>query len=571
MRKRDGSAREGETRTGALENVSGGSGSLMEGKSIGGLAGKLEDSTICGFSQNAAAVKGTSAVGGIAGWAVHATITDSSNTGCTSAQTNLERGQKVGVITAISGNVGGLAGLAEQTYIGAKDARTATYNDGKIVGDGCMYVGGLVGRLDGGKLVQAYNTGVPVTSGSLAGDGRYGSVTGKNDVGGLVGAVSHGGEITAVFHSGDVTGSTDVGGLAGSVGAHGDTEKGTISQAYSGKGKIAGRTDVGGLVGLLDNGKITEAYSLSRVVGVQGFDEKTTGFLVGEQMKKGIIGTKKEDAVYYVRSGTGSNAPTNPVGTIHSWNPPFVEEHTPEELMHAEMIGWKNVSVTLTDGQTYAWFLKEGEALPQLRALLPPVRSEQVAKEAWKDVPMEVIPADEVSQETGAGHEPQTSGSSNGRTPAAVIPNKEIPAGPVPKEEDPKTAPNENPTNVDAPYHEVPKTESWDERNAWTDDRTYEFTIRGGHPAWFASADRDIEQGTIVSFPRYDAHEHFFTLEGTVLHPIEQPLFGGAQLKVAGAWPLISGTTIATASPALVLEAAEDSEKKAGNSASRSE
>lgn len=570
VRKRDGSAREGETRTGALENVSGGSGSLMEGKSIGGLAGKLEDSTICGFSQNAAAVKGTSAVGGLAGWAVHATITDSSNTGCTSAQTNLERGQKVGVITATSGNIGGLAGLAEQTYIGAKDARTATYNDGNIVGDGCMYVGGLVGRLDGGKLVQAYNTGVPVTSGSLAGDGRYGSVTGKNDVGGLVGAVSHGGEITAVFHSGDVTGSTDVGGLAGSVGAHGDTEKGTISQAYSGKGKIAGRTDVGGLVGLLDNGKITEAYNLSRVMGVQDSDTGTVGLLVGEQGKKGIIGTKKEDAVYDVRSGDDTNAPTKLVGTA-SWAQTCMEEHTPEELKHAETIGWRHVSATLSDA-SQTWFLKGGEEPLQLRALVQPARS--ASQDVWKDVSMEVIPADEVAKGEISEGRASNGGDSNGGVPKSAnakvrIASTETRAEEVPLHEIQKEAHLQDESSADAgrASDDVHGAESM---NVLADP-TYGFTIHDHHRTWLEDMDESISQAAVVSLPRYDARAYFFTLEGTVLHPMEQPLFGGAQLLLEGTAPLAAGTTIATASPDFVLEAAEDSEEKAGNAASRSE
>ena len=83
--------------------------------------------------------------------------------------------------------------------------------------------------------------------------------------------------------------------------------------------------------------------------------------------------------------------------------------------------------------------------------------------------------------------------------------------------------------------------------------------------------DESISQAAVVSLPRYDARAYFFTLEGTVLHPMEQPLFGGAQLLLEGTAPLAAGTTIATASPDFVLEAAEDSEEKAGNAASRSE
>jgi len=567
VRKRDGSAREGETRTGTLENVFSGSSNVLDGSNIGGLVGKLDGSTICGFSQNAATVKGTSAVGGLAGWAVNATITDSSNTGYTSAQTNLANGQKAGVITATFSNVGGLVGHAEQTFIGAKDARTATYNDGRITGEGCFRVGGLVGWLEGSKLTQAYNVGVSVKAGSPEVGDTYGSVTGKMDVGGITGDAGHDSEITTVFHSGNVTGITDVGGIAGSAGCVGTM---TISRAYSGEGNIAGRTDVGGLVGLLDNGKITEAYNLSKVMGVQDSDTGTVGLLVGEQGKKGIIGTKKEDAVYYVRFGDDTNAPTKPVGTA-SWAQICMEEHTPEELKHAETIGWKHVSATLSDA-SQTWFLKEGEEPLQLRALVQPARF--ASQNVWEDVPMEVIPADEVAK----GEISESGGSSGGDSKGGVpksenvkvrIPSTETRTEEVPLHEIQKEAPLQDESSAD-PDRVSDDVHGAESMNVLV-DLTYEFTIHDHHRTWLDDMDENISQAAIVSLPRYDARAHFFTLEGTVLHPIEKPLFGGAQLLLEGTAPFATGTTIATASPDLVLEAAEDSGEKAGNSTSHSE
>lgn len=382
VRKRDGSARDGTMKTEATDNVSGSA-------SVGGLVGMLKDSTICGFSQNAATVSGKQAVGGLAGSAVSAEIFDSSNTGYTSAEMNLARGQSVGVITASSGRAGGLVGDAKDTVIEAREARAATYNAGQVTGGAIgRNVGGLVGYLAGGRIRQAYNTNVlPAEAGTPAQDAAtaspYGRVTGGTNVGGLVGMMADGSTLTTAFHAGDVTGDENVGGLVGTAGKSTETAAVTITQSYHADNNtvtvgadgiarlahrdahVTGRENVGGLVGMLDNGNITQAYSWGEIV-MQPGASTAIGLAVGYQNVGCKIGINSvpADGVYVLsqKDALGNTLPT--VGAKASkWSPDAVEARTSEEFMQNSCIPWTG----------NVWLVKDGATPPLLRAFLRPV------------------------------------------------------------------------------------------------------------------------------------------------------------------------------------------------------
>lgn len=124
-------------------------------------------------------------------------------------------------------------------------------------------IGGVVGNLDGGKVVNCHNKGVV-------------RAISKN-VGGVV-AYDMNGKISDSYNAGVVYGSEDlVGGIAGYV------EGDTITNCYN-TGAIDGPSyDIGGVVGFVKNGGVTNSYNTGSVNGI-GY----VGGVVGE-MEDGKI------------------------------------------------------------------------------------------------------------------------------------------------------------------------------------------------------------------------------------------------------------------------------------------
>ncbi|QJD85665.1 S-layer homology domain-containing protein [Cohnella herbarum] len=143
---------------------------------------------------------------------------------------------------------------------------------------GKQYVGGLVGRIDGGEISNSYVsgsvTGTSTMVGGLIGYNYYGTVSNSfakanvtgssNNVGGLVG--SNFGEISYGYAAGNVTGTgTNVGGLIG-------TNGGTISYGYA-AGSVTGTgTNVGGLIGT-NGGTISYSFYDSGTTGQSDTDK----------------------------------------------------------------------------------------------------------------------------------------------------------------------------------------------------------------------------------------------------------------------------------------------------------
>ena len=142
-----------------------------------------------------------------------------------------------------------------------------------------IYVGGLVGRQDGGSIVASYATG--------AADGGYKSA---DSVGGLVGR-QDGGSIVASYATGNVNGGNErndrVGGLVGWQSG------GSIVASYAtgnvNGGGGTGSDVVGGLVGWQDDGSIVASYATGAANAGAIISFQRTGGLVGEQDAGGII------------------------------------------------------------------------------------------------------------------------------------------------------------------------------------------------------------------------------------------------------------------------------------------
>ena len=117
----------------------------------------------------------------------------------------------------------GLGGLVGHSHTGANRRISASYSAAAVTAlgsGGNFWLGGLVGRQNGGTIVASYATG---------------AVTGSGTKGGLVGRLESGGSVTASYAAGAITGGGTTGGLVGST-------AGTVSNSYwdSDRSGIAG-------------------------------------------------------------------------------------------------------------------------------------------------------------------------------------------------------------------------------------------------------------------------------------------------------------------------------------------
>jgi hypothetical protein len=140
-------------------------------------------------------------------------------------------------------------------------------------------VGGLVGNLSYGNMINCYSTADcngEGAVGGLVGHNYYssivnsystGNVSGLYDLGGLVGENPYG-TITGCYSTGDIAGDEYIGGLAG-------TNKGTITDSYSTGSASATEGHVGGLIAWNWKSTVSHCYSISRVTG----PERVAGFV----------------------------------------------------------------------------------------------------------------------------------------------------------------------------------------------------------------------------------------------------------------------------------------------------
>ena len=206
-----------------------------------------------------------------------------------------------------TGNVDGGTGNTDRVggLVGRNDGTiTASYSTGDAdggTGDSDV-VGGLVGRNDRGTITASYSTGDA--------DGGTG---GLDFVGGLVGVNSNGGTITASYSTGDAdggTGNTDVvGGLVGS------NALGTITASYS-TGDADGGTGiadtVGGLVGANDLGTITASYGFGATLAIG------TAGIAGTTRPAGVMTASDLTEATAINAGVAWNAAAR--NTLNAWS-----------------------------------------------------------------------------------------------------------------------------------------------------------------------------------------------------------------------------------------------------------
>lgn len=184
--------------------------------------------------------------------------------------------------TAVGGLVGlNLTGVIESCYSNATVLGGETYS-----GSRDCFVGGLVGRNDGGNLLKSY------TCSSVSGNDNVGGLVGENSdgniefcystatvlgeeaIGGLVGT-NDGGSLLKSYTCGSVSGNDNVGGLVG------ENSEGDIEFCYS-KASVFGDMAIGGLIGTNERGNLYCCFSMGIVRG-----EINVGGLAG--LSKGRI------------------------------------------------------------------------------------------------------------------------------------------------------------------------------------------------------------------------------------------------------------------------------------------
>ncbi len=191
-----------------------------------------------------------------------------------------------GQVTSTSDRIGGLVGYMENAVIISSQA-TIT---GAINGDG--NVGGLVGYMINGRIMDSFTTGTiigtgnkvgglvgyssaSIISGSYTTDGTVMGSTGSFGVGGLVGELDMGSIINSSYaEGGTVSGRNNVGGL---VGSH--TSASQVSSSYAAGGTVSGSINIGGLIGYaLLSSRVITSYAMGQTISGTG---SNIGGLVG--------------------------------------------------------------------------------------------------------------------------------------------------------------------------------------------------------------------------------------------------------------------------------------------------
>ncbi len=201
---------------------------------VGGLAGRLVESTVSGASATGAVAGSQGRIGGLVGQGYNSIIEDSrSSANVTAMGTDNSR--------AVGGLVGELQLIGEED--GVKSVVRRSYATGRVSSN-LQRVGGLVGNL--------YKRSTPKAL--VVASYATGAVSGGNDVGGLIGRSY--GEVRASYATGAVSGSSNAGGLVGS----GQAGSKVVASYATGAVKVTSKTvKAGGLVGDT-GGTVTASY-----------------------------------------------------------------------------------------------------------------------------------------------------------------------------------------------------------------------------------------------------------------------------------------------------------------------
>ncbi|MDR1873098.1 MAG: filamentous hemagglutinin N-terminal domain-containing protein [Deltaproteobacteria bacterium] len=179
--------------TGAVESSTTNSATMGTGGLIGSITSTSTSNHFVSKSYATGAVTGLDSVGGLVGDA------NASTTGTIIFSDVYATGNVLGSYQKTGGLIGYLYGSRATATILVKNA----YATGNVVSDyiGAFGVGGLIGQINYGTILNSYATG---------------SVTGLTYVGGLVG-VLHYSSVTGSYATGTATGPSKVGGLVGKL------------------------------------------------------------------------------------------------------------------------------------------------------------------------------------------------------------------------------------------------------------------------------------------------------------------------------------------------------------------
>ncbi len=174
---------------------------------IGGIVGRTNGTVDkCSNSGDVTNTRGGGNIGGVAGSSsIKGTLTNCTNEGTVSANTDRNSARVGGIVGSTEGNVSG------------------SYNTGDVTVTGSGVVGGVVGDgLSGAKIKDVYNTGDVKKNGS--GDGAAGGVVGR-----LTEGTPYNGRATVndVFNTGNVSNDSKpeaAGGVAGKMGQYAQPE-----------------------------------------------------------------------------------------------------------------------------------------------------------------------------------------------------------------------------------------------------------------------------------------------------------------------------------------------------------
>ena len=205
---------------------------------VGGLVGH-SDGSVTNASVSGA-VAGRGSVGGLIGTSSYSSTVNNSHA--------------TGNVSGSSRSVGGLIGMCGGTVSSCYATSDVTSN---------LYVGGLIGNLEGQN---------PSNRANLTDSFAQGSVNGFNYVGVLIGNISYG-NVGGCYSTGVATGSTEsmTGGLVGAAGSA------DVSNSYS-TASATGKY-VGGLIGYTDSAAVSNCYATGSVSGLTGAVNK--GRLIG--------------------------------------------------------------------------------------------------------------------------------------------------------------------------------------------------------------------------------------------------------------------------------------------------
>ena len=299
--------------SGSVTGLTGGEGKIggLVGGGSGDITSSHADVNVTGaatFITNpvtgAIITQGTPNTGGLLGWGdLSVTVQNSYSTGSVTGDTK----------------VGGLVGTLAGGHI------EESYSTGDVFGRTNESIGGLVGYADSGSGTGTFRgiaTNGSVISSLIESSYATGDVTqiaSGNDgggVGGLVGSL-HSGAILNSYSTGDVRGDTTVGGLVGRVYEYGVNPgltyndepyanyKGLIENSYSTSTinlGYNGANRLGGLVGIFSGGKIVNSYATA---GGRGIDASSgcdhIGGLVGDGSGFGGAGSGNiQDSFAYI-------------------------------------------------------------------------------------------------------------------------------------------------------------------------------------------------------------------------------------------------------------------------------